>query len=102
MRLKEIRQQKNLTQAEVARLLHCTEGTYARYEKGDREPSLEMLQNMADLFMVSVDTLLGRTTRNEIRLSDKETYIISVIRKTDTRALHDAVMLLEAHIAEHN
>lgn len=69
-------------------------------KKGEQEPSLEMLQRTAGIFMVSVESLLVRTTRSELLLTDNETYIISVNRKTDMRAVRDAVILLEARIKE--
>lgn len=59
-RLKWLRQQKNLLQRDVAKALDMAPNAYQRYELGTREPSLERLGHLADLFGVPVDFLLAR------------------------------------------
>ena len=60
-RLKQCRIAKGLTQNEVA--IHCdiTEKAYQNYELMTREPKLEILLRIADMFDVSLDYLVGRT-----------------------------------------
>ena len=58
-RLKELRAEKKLTQKEVAEYLRISSVTYLRYEKEQREPSLELLAELAIFFGVSTDYLLG-------------------------------------------
>ena len=58
-RLKELREEKGLTQKEVAIALHLHSVTYLHYEKAQREPPLSVLADMALFFDVSVDYLLG-------------------------------------------
>lgn len=60
-RLKKLRLKKNLTQAELAKILKIGESTVSFYEANKREPDYEMLKRIADFFNVSVDYLLGRT-----------------------------------------
>ncbi|MBR2377320.1 MAG: helix-turn-helix transcriptional regulator [Clostridia bacterium] len=60
-RLKELRQEKGLTQVELAKKLCLNPVTYLHYEKSQREPPLSVLADMADFFEVSVDYLLGLT-----------------------------------------
>jgi transcriptional regulator with XRE-family HTH domain len=60
-RLKNLRQKKNMRQKDVAKKLGITESAYGFYEQGRREPSHETLQQLADIFDVQVDWLLGRT-----------------------------------------
>ncbi|GGE16359.1 transcriptional regulator [Marinithermofilum abyssi] len=60
-RLRELRQQHGLRQSDVAKKLGITESAYGYYEQGRREPPYKSLQQLADLFDVSVDYLLGRT-----------------------------------------
>lgn len=60
MRLKELRLAKGLTQSEVAKVIGYSSLSYARYEKGEREPDIGTLCKLADYFEVSVDYLLGR------------------------------------------
>ncbi|MFI3254396.1 MAG: helix-turn-helix transcriptional regulator [Eubacteriales bacterium] len=58
--LYKLRKQKGLTQADMAKILGIAQQTYGNYEKGNRQPSLEMLVKLADSFEVTVDYLLGR------------------------------------------
>lgn len=58
-RLKEARLYKQLKTTEVALQLEITERAYYYYEKGCREPSLELLVKICKLFDVSADYLLG-------------------------------------------
>lgn len=60
-RLKELRVENGLTQREVADRLHINSVTYLHYEKAQREPPLVLLAEMAALYQVSVDYLLGLT-----------------------------------------
>lgn len=58
-RIKEIRQEKNLSQTDIAKALGVTRQAISLYEKGDREPKLETWQKLADFFRVSVPYLQG-------------------------------------------
>lgn len=58
-RIKEIRQEKNLSQTDIAKSLGVTRQAISLYEKGDREPKLETWQKLADFFGVSVPYLQG-------------------------------------------
>lgn len=60
-RLKELRNEKGLTQKEVAAALGIHNVTYLHYEKDEREPPLKILAEMANFFEVSTDYLLGLT-----------------------------------------
>ena len=58
-RIKEIRQEKNLSQTDIAKALGVTRQAISLYEKGDREPKLETWQKLADFFGVPVPYLQG-------------------------------------------
>ena len=60
-RLKQCRKDKGYTQNEVAVYCNITEKTYQNYELMSREPKLEILIKIADVFDVSLDYLFGRT-----------------------------------------
>ncbi|MGB4932220.1 helix-turn-helix transcriptional regulator [Streptococcus parasuis] len=57
-RLKELRQQKNLTQAKVADSLGITQQSYARWENGKVTPTPEKLSKIAKFYGVTTDYLL--------------------------------------------
>ena len=58
MRLKELRQHKGVTQREVANAIGCSSQTYAKYERGEREPDLFTLKQLSKYFGVSIDYIL--------------------------------------------
>ncbi len=62
-RLRDLREDADLTQAQVAELLHIRQTVYSRYERGYQTIPLEHLITLADYYRVSVDYLLGRTNR---------------------------------------
>lgn len=59
-RIKELRKNKGLTQKDAAKLLGIGQTTIANYENGTRVPDLMKVSEIADLYKVSVDFLLGR------------------------------------------
>ena len=70
-RLKLLRLEAKFTQKEIADKLKIGQGTYARYEKGDRKPTGEILNALAMLFNVSTDYLLGNTdNQNSTKFED--------------------------------
>ncbi|MEG0794378.1 MAG: helix-turn-helix transcriptional regulator [Bacilli bacterium] len=60
-RLKEIREDRDYTQIEIAKILKITQAQYSRYEQGINLISTEKLSLLADFYDVSVDYLLLRT-----------------------------------------
>ena len=61
MKVKELRTQKGISQAELGRFIGVERSTICQYEKGTRMPDNNTLIKIADYFGVSVDFLLGRT-----------------------------------------
>ena len=99
MNIKDIRLRKGLTQADVAAALGVSSVVYSRYETGKRQPSIDMLIQMADIFGVTVDFLLGRQDSEDSTLSDYELQLLIASRKADERAKQDALNMLLAHAA---
>lgn len=60
-RLKQLRLENNLKQEELAKKIHSSKANISRYESNSVEPNLKTLNELAELFNVSVDYLLGRT-----------------------------------------
>lgn len=59
MRLKELRQEKGLTQAEVAKSVKTSQRNIGRWENGENEPTASFIAKLAEFFQVSTDYLLG-------------------------------------------
>ena len=61
MRLRDIREDSDLTQREVAEVLHVRQSTYSQYENGQRQLPLSLLIRLAYYFGTSTDYILGVT-----------------------------------------
>ena len=61
LRIRDLREDNDHTQKEIAELLHVSQATYSRYETGDLDIPHSALQTLADFYHTSVDYLLGRT-----------------------------------------
>ncbi len=60
-RLKEIREDKDLLQKDVANVLHIKQQQYSEYEIGKRLIPINYLSELADYYQVSIDYLLNKT-----------------------------------------
>lgn len=60
-RLRKLRKERGLTLDQLANKLGTTKSTLSRYETGKREPKLDLVNELANFFDVSVDYILGRT-----------------------------------------
>lgn len=61
MRLKDMREDRDLTQRELADYLRISQNTYSQYENGKRQLPIELLIRLADFFHTSTDYILERT-----------------------------------------
>lgn len=100
MNIKEIRVRKNLTQLQVANALGVSSVVYSRYETGNRQPSVDALIRLTDLFGVTVDYLLGRQEVEDSTLSEYEIQLLVASRNADERAKEDALNMLLAHAVD--
>ncbi len=67
-RLKDLREDRDLGQSDIARLLHTTQPQYSRYETGERELPLRHLVTLAQFYGVSADYILGRTNDKQLHI----------------------------------
>mgnify|MGYP005805062849 FL=1 len=70
-RLLALRKERGYTQREVAIYSDITEQTYQNYERMTREPKLEVLVRIADVYHVSLDYLVGRTDVKAVQKTEK-------------------------------
>lgn len=65
-RLKDLREDRDLNQTQIAQLLFTSQTVYSRYERGVRTIPVEHLLILADFYGVTTDYILGRTNnKNE-------------------------------------
>ena len=65
-RIRDMREDSDLTQAQVAELLGIQQTVYSRYERGFQTIPLEHLLTLADFYHVSLDFLTGRTSQKSM------------------------------------
>lgn len=60
-RIRDLREDLDLNQKDLADYLHCSQACYSYYESGNRDIPTEILSKLADYYHTSTDYLLGRT-----------------------------------------
>ena len=60
LRIRDLREDHDLTQQRVAEILMYDQSLYSKYERGERALPLELAVKLADLYNVSLDYLVGR------------------------------------------
>lgn len=86
--IKELRNAKGLSQADLAKEFNVAQQTVGKWEKGITCPFPDTLQKIADYFHVSTDYLLGRKTTAEDMKS-------MLLQPTDTKANPDRLELMK-------
>ncbi len=61
MRLRDLREDHDLTQKVLADMLHIQQNTYSQYETGERQLPISVLMALADYYQTSTDYILRRT-----------------------------------------
>lgn len=59
LRIRELREDRDLTQHYVSKILMCDQSLYSKYERGERDLPLRMAVRLAEFYNVSVDYLVG-------------------------------------------
>ena len=101
MKLKELREERKISQTSLGNYLGVTRSTICQYEKGNRQPDFETLKKLSEYFEVSVDYLIGNTdnpfkplewTEKEkalgvgnhaVKLSEKDKYRFHVLARAE-------------------
>ena len=60
-RIRDLREDRDLTQKQMAEVLNCSQRIYSNYERGDVDIPTEILRKLAEFYHTSVDYLLGLT-----------------------------------------
>lgn len=87
-KIKDLREDHDLKQVELAKKINMNTTTYQRYERGEREIPLNIAIIIADYYNVSIDYIAGRTKNkggiginNEGKITDEEHELIQEFRK---------------------
>ena len=82
MRLRDLREDNDLKQYQIAKLLNIKQNTYSQYENEKREIPIDLLWKLADFYKTSIDYIVGRTNKNDCHLGSHFCfvyYIFSVV-----------------------
>lgn len=88
LRIKELRISRKLSQQELADALKISKSSINMYERGEREPGLDLLEAIADFFNVDMDYLMGKSdnpqkylsSTNGVTLSSDEAKLLDIYR----------------------
>ena len=94
--IRNLRKRHYLTQAEFAKKVGVTQGTVSQWEHGIISPNSNQLRSISEAFGVSIDSIVGKNTRDEyIKLSDIEYRLIIAYRDADNAIREAALTMLE-------
>lgn len=71
-RIRDLREDRDMTQTELSKVLHITQRAYSHYENGTRDIPLDILISIADFHNVSIDYLLNRTNDKRLHTLNKK------------------------------
>lgn len=61
LRIRDLREDRDLTQKKISAMLMCDQSLYSKYERGERDIPLVLIIKLADYYKTSIDYLVGRT-----------------------------------------
>lgn len=71
-KIKTLRKERNLTQKELANKIGVTASTVTKYENGQLEPNIEVLNKIADIFNISISDLIdNNNSKKELHIGHK-------------------------------
>ena len=65
LRIRDLREDADLTQKQIAEILLCDQSLYSKYERGERVLPLDLAVKLADYYHVSRDYLVGRSNKRK-------------------------------------
>jgi len=114
--IKKLRAESNISQNDIATLLNISRQAYSLYENGKREPSIDTIQQLAEIFNVSVDYLLGNTDKkekpnvnkdneldeylNELKNRPEMRMVFSLMKGATKEDVEKAVKIIEAYLQD--
>ena len=82
-RLKELRFSRDLSQAELAKLLEVSPSLISGYEIGTKTPSFNMLEKLADFFNVDIDYLRGKQEATTEIVTGEAHLLLEIFKRLD-------------------
>ena len=103
VRLKELRNERGLSQQKLADAIGTNQQSIHRYEHENHEPDIQTLKTLADFFDTSIDYLVGNTyirykaeSIDQNGLTEDETLLIEKYRKLTVHARRSVIVMIDA------
>ena len=104
VKLRELREYRDLTQREVAKHLNCSYKQISNYELDKRTPDYQTLVDLCDLYEVTVDYVLGRTLNpqhfHSIPLSQNQMDLLNVLDKLDDKRQQEVIRFAKLNLLD--
>ena len=102
LKLKELREELNLSQLDIAKGIETSQRNISRWENGTNEPTSSFVVKLSDYFQCTTDYLLGREneygiieTKNN-SLSENENQLVNLFRKLNERDQNKVLGYIQA------
>ena len=92
-RLRQLRTKRGWSQQVLANQLNISKSSINMYERGEREPGIELLETVADLFNVDMDYLIGRSDIPNKHPIFENTLSTNTTNKSDYSHIHNVIPL---------
>ncbi|HEY2495063.1 MAG TPA: helix-turn-helix transcriptional regulator [Paenibacillus sp.] len=96
-RIADLREQKGWTQEELATTIGISRAALSHYEKNRRKPDFETLTQLADLFQVSIDYLIGRTSQFQHPMDGDVQQFTEQLELSDSELLEKFSLTIDGH-----
>ncbi len=102
-RLRELREDRNMSQQALADLVNTSQQNIYKYENGITEPDIQMLKSLADVFHTSIDYIVEyddgdyRRILSEMSVKDEDSMIDVAVPKDNDRINSDKLHLLVSY-----
>ena len=100
LRLKELRKERGMIQKDLAQLMQCSVMAISHYEVGDRQPDPDFISRLCDVFGVTADYLLGRSSTPTPAVSDEDAALLQAIHAAPPHILAAIKTLLQPYQEE--
>lgn len=101
-RLRELREEMNLTQNDICKVLGITRSNVSKYESGALDPSTDVLNSYANYFDCTIDYILGRTNdrKHKMQLADEYSAVVTSAKNANVspKVLSDYIEFLHNQI----
>lgn len=94
-RLKKIRENKNFKQNRIAKSLGIHPSTLAKYESGEREPDNETLIKLAEIYEVSIDYLLCKTSNPNHTVDEIAEFLLANLDLSDEEIMKKINLIID-------